>query len=138
MEENNEPTGIPDPNPVPEKVEVVINGEPVSEMKSERRASNDRSHGDPLGSLAWAAILIWAGLDIPGRQPGLAGDHQPAASCATRRHGDHQVKYLDPDLPGCRRDRFIGRHPAPLLPRLAQFGGWHLLYGDPVPGHRAG
>lgn len=62
MEENNETTGIPDPNPVPEKVEVVINGEPVSEMKSERRASNDRSHGDPLGSLAWAAILIWAGL----------------------------------------------------------------------------
>ena len=62
MEENNEQTGIPDPNPVSEKVEVVINDEPVSEMKSERRASNDKGHGDPLGSLAWAVILIWAGL----------------------------------------------------------------------------
>jgi len=62
MEENNEQTGIPDPNPVSEKVEVVINDEPISEMKSERRASNDKDHGDPLGSLAWAVILIWAGL----------------------------------------------------------------------------
>jgi hypothetical protein len=62
MESNNEPTGIPDPNPGPEKVEVVIDNEPVSEVKNERKSSSDRSHGDPLGSLAWAAILIWAGL----------------------------------------------------------------------------
>jgi hypothetical protein len=62
MEENKEPTGIPDPNPEAEKVEVIIDDEAGSEVKRERRSSSDRSHGDPLGGLAWAAILIWAGL----------------------------------------------------------------------------
>jgi len=62
MEENKEPTGIPNPSPVSEKVEVITDNEPVSEMKSERKSASDRGHGDPLGSLAWAAILIWAGL----------------------------------------------------------------------------
>jgi len=62
MEDKNKQPGIPDPNPEVEKVEVIIDDEAGSEVKREKRSSNDRNHGDPLGSLAWAAILIWAGL----------------------------------------------------------------------------
>lgn len=62
MAENNVSNDVPEPEVIEGQAEVVAEEvNPEKEKQRQARAPH-RRNDDPLGSLAWAAILIWAGL----------------------------------------------------------------------------